>query len=80
MLGDVAELFSLLPDGANKTALAVKLFGRSGAELIPLLNQGKEGLAEFDKLASDLGLTLDKETGKAAEDFNDNLTKLKLAT
>ena len=40
ILGEVADRFATYRDGANKTALAVALFGRAGAEMIPLLNQG----------------------------------------
>jgi ribosomal protein L12E/L44/L45/RPP1/RPP2 len=41
----VAEVFAGLEDGAVKSALAVELFGRSGLDLIPFLNQGADGIA-----------------------------------
>lgn len=47
VLLDLAEGFAKLPDGAEKTALAMDLFGRSGARMIPLLNKGKQGMAEL---------------------------------
>lgn len=75
---DLADVFQSLPDGAQKTALAIDIFGRSGAELIPLLNQGASGLREYDALAERLGVRLSTETGQAAEAFNDNLTILKI--
>lgn len=78
VLRDLADVFQALPDGAAKTALAVDIFGRSGADLIPLLNEGSKGLREYDELAERLGVRLSTETGKAAEDFNDNLTILKI--
>lgn len=73
LLGEVAEKFSGYKDSAEKTALAQELFGRSGAELIPLLNAGAGALDEYDKTAAALGLTLDKDTEQAAEKFNDTL-------
>ena len=73
MLGEVADKFQGYADGAEKTALAVKLFGRSGAELIPLLNGGSEALAEFDAMAQQLGLTMDESTARNAEKFNDTM-------
>lgn len=76
ILSEVAGKFSQYRDGAEKSALAVALFGRSGAELIPLLNSGAQGLSEMTDEARELGLTFDQETGKAAEAFNDNLTRL----
>jgi gas vesicle protein len=77
VLGDVAGKFAGMADGAAKTQLAVQLFGKSGADLIPLLNEGKAGIAAMGAEADALGLTLDDKTTKAAEAFNDNLTRLK---
>lgn len=42
VLLDLADKFSSMPDGADKAALAVKLFGKEGLAIIPLLNQGRE--------------------------------------
>ncbi len=76
VLTEVAERFSRLPDGAAKTATAMQLFGRAGAELIPLLNSGADGLQEMMQEADKLGLVIDQNTSAAAERFNDNLTRL----
>jgi len=76
LLLEVAEKFERFEDGAEKSALAVNLFGKSGAQLIPLLNSGAEGIQELQAEAQKLGLTLDTSTAKAAEQFNDNLTRL----
>lgn len=73
ILGEVADKFKDYEDGAGKTALAVQLFGKAGADLIPLLNGGSEALDEFDAMAKKLGLTLDEDTAKRAEKFNDTL-------
>ncbi|MFN8754951.1 MAG: phage tail tape measure protein [Burkholderiales bacterium] len=53
VLRDLAGRFSQLEDGPAKAALAVDLFGRSGAKLIPLLNQGADGLERFSGLTKD---------------------------
>ncbi len=76
VLLDVAQAFSKMQDGAAKSALAQDLFGKSGAKMIPFLNQGKAGIAALTKEADALGLTISEKTGKAAEQFNDNLTRL----
>lgn len=80
MLRELADRFQELGDGPERTALALKLFGRAGAELIPLLAEGSKGLAEFDELADRLGVTISKDTALAAAEFNDNLDKLQLAS
>ena len=72
----IAEKFEGYADGVNKTALATALFGKSGAELIPFLNQGADGIAELVKEAERLGVVFKEEDAKAAEVFNDTLTKL----
>lgn len=76
VLGDVADRFASYADGAAKTALAQEVFGKSGAEMIPLLNSGSDALAEMDEWAQKLGLTLDDETATKAEEFNDTLDLL----
>ena len=76
VLSDIAAKFEGYADGANKTALATALFGKAGAAMIPMLNAGAAGLAEAKKEAEDLGLVIDSKTAKAAENFNDNLTRL----
>lgn len=76
VLAEVANKFAGFKDGAEKTALAVNLFGKAGAQLIPLLNSGAAGLDELRAEAVRLGVVLDTETSKAAELFNDNLTRM----
>ena len=76
VLKDIAQRFSEFADGSTKTAYAVELFGRSGAKLIPLLNSGRDGLAEMADEARALGVVFDEKAAKSAERFNDNLTRL----
>lgn len=77
LMAEVAGKFAGLKDGAGKTALAVQLFGKSGADLIPLLNAGAEGLQAMTAEAESLGLVIDQKTASAADNFNDNLDRLK---
>jgi TP901 family phage tail tape measure protein len=72
LLTDFAEKFKELPDGPEKTALAMRAFGRSGAQMIPLLNQGSEGIAKLREEAHEFGKVLDGETLEAAERFRKN--------
>lgn len=80
VLLQVANVFANLEDGAVKTALAVKLFGKSGMEMIPFLNQGAAGINQLTAEAERLGLKLTTETAISAENFNDNLTALKASS
>ena len=79
LLGEVSKAFASYEDGAEKAALAVELFGKSGADMIPLLNEGEEGIKRAAKEAADYGLIVSGEVARASDEFNDNLGKLKLA-
>lgn len=72
-LGKIADKFKEMPDGASKTTLAMELFGKSGADMIPILNSGSEALQEY------LGI-MDNETTAAAENFNDSMTRIGMTT
>lgn len=79
LLAEVADKFQQLPDGVQKSALAMQLFGKSGAAMIPLLNEGAAGLAEMRKEAEALGVVIGPEMVARSEVFNDNLTKISQA-
>lgn len=72
-LKKISDKFKDASDGAGKTAVAVKGLGKSGNELIPLLNAGSEGLEKMAKQAERLGLVLDDKTVDLFEAFGDQL-------
>jgi lambda family phage tail tape measure protein len=76
VLLDLADKFSAMPDGADKAALAVKLFGKEGLSIIPFLNQGRAGITALMEEAQRLGLVMSEDVARASEVFNDNLTRL----
>lgn len=78
VLLDVADKFKGMEDGAAKTALAMEIFGKSGAEMVPLLNSGAEGIAEMTAMAEKLGLVIEDSTAAQAGQFNDTLELLGL--
>lgn len=73
ILGDVAERFSRAEDGAAKTAIAIKVFGKSGADLIPFLNMGRDGIKDLTDQAARLGIVISQDTANKAREFNDTL-------
>lgn len=74
LLLEVSDKFAGYEDGAQKTALAMDLFGKSGAKMIPLLNGGSAAINDLTAQAERFGLVMSAETGAAAEQFNDSLT------
>lgn len=78
-LVQLADLFQAMPDGVEKTALAVQLFGKAGMDMIPMLNLGSQGLDEARKKAEEYGKKM-AELAPQADKFNDVLRELKLQT
>ena len=68
-LGDV---FAGMPDPVQRSALAVKVFGKSGEDLIPMLVQGSAAIREQIQLGQEYaGVTA--QMAQQAAIFNDNL-------
>jgi lambda family phage tail tape measure protein len=72
-LKQIADRFADMPDGAQKAAAAVALFGKAGTELIPLLNEGAASMEKFTyKVGEDFAARSDL--------FNDTITELGIKT
>jgi len=70
-LSRVADAIAAIDDPARRTSAAVRLLGRAGTELIPLLAGGSAGLAALRAQARSLGQVLDSETIRSAEAVGD---------
>jgi hypothetical protein len=77
---ELAQAFSQFEDGPEKAAAAMAIFGKSGAELIPLLNQGEQGIKSFGDELERLGGVVTPEAAANADEFNRNLDRLKGAS
>ena len=69
LLGEIADRFADLPDGPEKAAAALDLFGKSGVDMITMLNGGSAALEEFN-------FGLSGEFAQNAAFYNDEVTKL----
>ena len=77
VLDDVADALAGMENGTEKAAIAAELFGGGvGRELIPLLNQGSEGIDRLAQKSRALGVVWSDEASQAAEDFGDSLNVL----
>lgn len=73
----IANRLSRLQTGSQKTAIAMELFGRSGAKLIPAFNElGTRGLPAVIAEAREMGQVLDQETADAVIYMNDQLANM----
>ena len=79
IFAEIGDKFSNMQDGALKSGLAMEIFGRSGASIIPVLDEGGERLREFTQLAEKLGAVIDTQTAEAAHKFKENIGTLELA-
>lgn len=66
---EVANKFKAMPDGVKKTALAMDLFGKSGNEMIPMLNEG-------GKAIESLSVKMTTAFAQKADEYNDKLAIL----
>lgn len=75
---EVAEKFSKMEDGSTKSALAMQIFGRGGAQLIAVLNRGGESMQYWINYATKVGAVLTDDAAKGADAFNERLDQLGL--
>lgn len=71
LLGEIADKFADLPNGPEKAAIAMDIFGRSGSKLITMLNGGSEALERFNYETS-------VNFAQNAEYFNDQISILQI--
>jgi len=75
----MADVFANAPDGIDKTALAIEIFGKKvGLQMVPYLNDGADAIEAAMKQAGAFG-EVSAETAKQAADFNDNMARLSKA-
>jgi hypothetical protein len=84
LLRDTGFAIAGIKNPAERTAAAMKVFGRAGTALLPIFAKGRDGVAalmqEFDELGGGLSneaLDVLKESGKASKRFDTAILGLK---
>ena len=84
-MGRLADQYNSIQDPIERTKFLLDTFGRSGAELAPLMQLGSDGLKELGDEAEKVGLVLDQETiratikyKEAVDSLNDTLAGIKM--
>ena len=72
----LVKAFQQMPEGAEKSRLAMQLFGRNAQSLMPLLNSSADDLDGLRQRAHDLGLIMSDEDVDASVAFGDALDDL----
>jgi len=75
----IVDAIAALPTEAQRAEAAVQLFGRSGAQLLPLFAGGAEGIAAARAEAERFGLSLSNMQGQNVEAMNDAFTRAQQA-
>ncbi len=79
LIDEIAPRFAKMADGAGKTALAIQLFGRGGAIMIPFLNEWGAHMDELRDRASKFGMVIGPEVAERTLKFHETLNDLKIA-
>jgi hypothetical protein len=79
VLLEVSSRFAANTNETEKSAMSMQLFGRSGDQLIPMLNLGAAGIREFQDEARRLNATINDETAQALDDLGDSVGNIKTA-
>lgn len=75
-LARIADRIQQMPDGLQKSAAAQKIFGKSAAELVPLLNAGGDAIRLSREELERYGALLSGDFAKASDEFNDQMAVL----
>ena len=67
----VVRAFQDMPESAEKSALAVELFGRNGLELLPLLNSSSDTIDTLRQRFEELGIAMSDDMIDSAVNYTD---------
>ena len=73
---ELADAFGRVANQNDRVRLAVDIFGRSGAEMLRVLDLGSTGLRDMQREAREMGFALSDEAVDAVEEMNDSIDRL----
>jgi hypothetical protein len=77
VLLDVSDALKNMEGDARRNPLAMAVMSRGFMDMIPLMTKGREALLDWMASSKDAGKVIDAYTGKAARQFNVDLSNLK---
>lgn len=81
LMMQIADKFSQMNDQPiRRTALAIQLMGRSGANMIPIFKQGSEAIKEQMAMADEYGANVSEDFMKAGLAVDDAMDQMSLGT
>lgn len=79
LMEEIADGLQKIPTGAKQTQVAMNLFGRSGAKLLPLLKDGRAGIKKFRDEVEELGGGLNEDFIKRSKESLQETRRLGMA-
>lgn len=76
VLDEIATKFASYEDGAAKSALAIAIFGKAGADIIPLMNEGAAGIKKAADEATRFGIVITQDMANSSQNLRDNFTRI----
>lgn len=78
LLIEVADGMTRLESDTERTAVAMKLMGRGGTALIPLLKQGGDAVRAMMSEVDDLGALMGTDLINASAEYTDNMQRMSM--
>jgi hypothetical protein len=72
----LSQAIADVDDPSRRAALSMRVFGKSGVDLLPMLAEGAAGIRAMMKEAEELGFTLSEKDATAAAELNDALGRV----
>ncbi|MGH7087795.1 MAG: hypothetical protein ACREFQ_02745, partial [Stellaceae bacterium] len=77
LMSEIADKFKGMKDGSDKAALAMSLFGRSGAAMIPVLDKGGAAIRGAAQHAKEMGMTFTDVSAHQSVEFLESFRDIK---
>lgn len=73
----IAQRISEIVDPADRARAAVEIFGKAGADLLPIINQGADGIQRWRDRAVELGRSMDDEMVARLQEADEAMKQMK---
>lgn len=77
MMNESIMALAKMENGTEKARMATDLFGKAGMEMMPMLNNGAEGITQLKDRAHELGLVMSDESVSAGVLLGDTMDDVK---
>lgn len=72
----IADAIANIDDPTRRSAAAMKIFGDAGAQILPLLSNGSDGINAMKQEAQDLGVSISDSAAKMSAEYNDAIARM----